>query len=199
MLERIHRGKTGALFIASATAGAMTAGASPTQIGSLSALCEEPRPGVPDHRRSPRRRRRSRPDGQGYPRGPEENDVRLVQRRGGRTPARDRAVRDRRSRAGAVRQTSRSAPRAVGLRRGKSRLMTDSRPPGDRQVDDLRQQLRALGYLDAGVDRFVLAPALGARRPASDCRSGERADRRPRCAAASARPRRSGSTIGFRV
>ena len=43
--------------------------------------------------------------------------------------------------------------------------MTDSRPPGDRQVDDLRQQLRALGYLDAGVDRFVLAPALGARRP----------------------------------
>ncbi|HEX2455606.1 MAG TPA: alkaline phosphatase family protein [Vicinamibacterales bacterium] len=44
-------------------------------------------------------------------------------------------------------------------------MAVDSRPPGDRQVDDLRQQLRALGYLDAGVDRFVLAPALGARRP----------------------------------
>jgi len=45
--------------------------------------------------------------------------------------------------------------------------MTDSHPPRDQQVDALRQQLRALGYLDAGVDRFVLAPALGARRPMS--------------------------------
>lgn len=36
--------------------------------------------------------------------------------------------------------------------------------PDDR-VDDLRQQLRALGYLDAGVDRFVLGPAKSARRP----------------------------------
>lgn len=35
----------------------------------------------------------------------------------------------------------------------------------DDRVDDLRQQLRALGYLDAGVDRFVLAPARGARGP----------------------------------
>jgi len=30
-------------------------------------------------------------------------------------------------------------------------------------IDDLRQRLRSLGYLDAGVDRFVLAPACGAR------------------------------------
>lgn len=37
----------------------------------------------------------------------------------------------------------------------------------DRRVDDLRRQLRALGYLDAGVDRFVLGPARGARRPAA--------------------------------
>jgi hypothetical protein len=35
----------------------------------------------------------------------------------------------------------------------------------DRRVDDLRQQLRALGYLDAGVDRFVLGPARSARSP----------------------------------
>lgn len=35
----------------------------------------------------------------------------------------------------------------------------------DSRVDDLRQQLRSLGYLDAGVDRFVLAPARQARRP----------------------------------
>ena len=35
----------------------------------------------------------------------------------------------------------------------------------DPRVDDLRQQLRALGYLDAGVDRFLLAPARGTRGP----------------------------------
>lgn len=34
-------------------------------------------------------------------------------------------------------------------------------------VDDLRRQLRALGYLDAGVDRFLLAPAQETRRPAA--------------------------------
>jgi hypothetical protein len=36
----------------------------------------------------------------------------------------------------------------------------------DPRVDELRQQLRSLGYLDAGVDRFVLAPAVRSRRPA---------------------------------
>ena len=35
----------------------------------------------------------------------------------------------------------------------------------DRRVDELRQQLRELGYLDAGVDRFVLGPARAARPP----------------------------------
>ena len=39
--------------------------------------------------------------------------------------------------------------------------------PDDPRVDDLRKQLRSLGYLDAGVDRFVLAPARSARRPAA--------------------------------
>jgi hypothetical protein len=38
-------------------------------------------------------------------------------------------------------------------------------PPADERVDDLRRQLRALGYLDAGVDRFLLAPASAARGP----------------------------------
>jgi hypothetical protein len=37
--------------------------------------------------------------------------------------------------------------------------------PRRREVDDLRQQLRSLGYLDAGVDRFVLAPAARGRQP----------------------------------
>lgn len=36
----------------------------------------------------------------------------------------------------------------------------------ERRVDDLRQQLRSLGYLDAGVDRFVLGPARETRKPA---------------------------------
>jgi geranylgeranyl diphosphate synthase, type II len=40
MLERIHRGKTGALFNASATAGALSAGASPPQIAGLSAFAK---------------------------------------------------------------------------------------------------------------------------------------------------------------
>ena len=39
-LERIHRGKTGALFNASATAGALTAGASPAHIANLSAFAK---------------------------------------------------------------------------------------------------------------------------------------------------------------
>lgn len=47
---------------------------------------------------------------------------------------------------------------------------TDGRPsPADEQVrvDELRRQLRTLGYLDAGVDRFVLGPARDARRPSA--------------------------------
>jgi hypothetical protein len=38
-------------------------------------------------------------------------------------------------------------------------------PDQDRRVDELRQQLRQLGYLDAGVNRFVLGPATAARDP----------------------------------
>ena len=40
MLERIHRGKTGALFVAAASAGALTAGASSDAIGSLAAYAK---------------------------------------------------------------------------------------------------------------------------------------------------------------
>ena len=35
--------------------------------------------------------------------------------------------------------------------------------PDPARVDELRQRLRSLGYLDAGVDRFVLGPARGTR------------------------------------
>jgi hypothetical protein len=37
----------------------------------------------------------------------------------------------------------------------------------DPRVDELRQRLRSLGYLDAGVDRFVLGPARATRRPSA--------------------------------
>jgi hypothetical protein len=37
----------------------------------------------------------------------------------------------------------------------------------DPRVDELRQRLRSLGYLDAGVNRFVLGPARATRGPAS--------------------------------
>jgi Type I phosphodiesterase / nucleotide pyrophosphatase len=39
--------------------------------------------------------------------------------------------------------------------------------PPDPRVDELRQQLRSLGYLDAGVDRFLLGSARQAGRPLS--------------------------------
>ncbi|MEO8077500.1 MAG: hypothetical protein ABI818_14315, partial [Acidobacteriota bacterium] len=38
-------------------------------------------------------------------------------------------------------------------------------PVHDPRVDELRLRLRALGYLDAGVNRFVLGPAVESRRP----------------------------------
>jgi len=38
-------------------------------------------------------------------------------------------------------------------------------PEPDKRVDELRQQLRSLGYLDAGVDRFVLGAARERRGP----------------------------------
>ena len=37
----------------------------------------------------------------------------------------------------------------------------------DQRVDELRRQLRSLGYLEAGVDRFVLGPARERRGPAA--------------------------------
>ena len=40
MLERIHRGKTGALFVAAATCGALTAGAGPEPIAALTAYAK---------------------------------------------------------------------------------------------------------------------------------------------------------------
>src|SRR6476469_7884912 len=38
-------------------------------------------------------------------------------------------------------------------------------PAEELHVDELRQRLRSMGYLDAGVNRFVLGPASDRRRP----------------------------------
>ena len=43
---------------------------------------------------------------------------------------------------------------------------SEGRSPSDK-VDELRRQLRSLGYLEAGVDRFVLGPAQERRAPAA--------------------------------
>ncbi len=44
--------------------------------------------------------------------------------------------------------------------------MTENEPEtDDTRVDELRQQLRSLGYLDAGVDRFLLAPTKETHGP----------------------------------
>jgi hypothetical protein len=42
-------------------------------------------------------------------------------------------------------------------------VTSDQPAKGQIEVGELRDRLRALGYLDAGVDRFVLAPASGER------------------------------------
>ena len=74
---------------------------------------------------------------------------------------------DGRPRPRPVRQACRQAPRAVRLRGGAQRLTLMTSPPSDDpRIDELRQRLRSLGYLDAGVDRFVLGPARATRRPA---------------------------------
>ena len=59
-LEQIHRGKTGALFVASAAAGALTAGAGPDQQQWLAAFAKNLGLALPDHRRLARRRGRPR-------------------------------------------------------------------------------------------------------------------------------------------
>jgi Type I phosphodiesterase / nucleotide pyrophosphatase len=64
------------------------------------------------------------------------------------------------------RERSAPAKRRARERVGESegRSPSDTRDP---RIDDLRQRLRSLGYLDAGVDRFVLGPARGTRSPAA--------------------------------
>ena len=59
------------------------------------------------------------------------------------------------------RERSEPATRRASERAGEA----EGGSPSER-VDELRRQLRSLGYLDAGVDRFVLGPAQERRGPA---------------------------------
>jgi hypothetical protein len=60
------------------------------------------------------------------------------------------------------RERSEPAKRRASERVGES----EGQSPSDR-VDELRRQLRSLGYLDAGVDRFVLGPVGGRQTPSA--------------------------------
>ena len=160
--------RPGALFSAAATAGALTAGAPAESIAALQAFAKnlglafqiiddlldvEGDPAV---------------TGKPVREDAEEDHVRVVQRTGRGPAARHRAVPHRRPRAGAVRPARGAAARALGVRGGEDRASRVATPPDPRlrEVDDLRQQLRSLGYLDAGVDRFVLG--AGARHRGAD-------------------------------
>ncbi len=91
MLERIHRGKTGALFVAAATSGALTAGAGRGSDWRARRVRQEPRARVPDHRRPARRRRRPGRDRQG---GPRRTRGRRRSCRSAASPARDSSPRE---------------------------------------------------------------------------------------------------------
>ena len=113
LLERIHRGKTGALFNASAVAGALTAGADVDSVAALSAFAKnlglafQIIDDLLDVEGDPAQ------TGKAIRKRCQKDDVRVVQRRRRRAPARRGAVPDRRPRAGAVRPARRPAPRAV--------------------------------------------------------------------------------------
>ena len=171
----------------------------PTRSRALDGVREEPRPRVPDRRRPARRRGQPGRNRQGRPRRREEDDVRVVQRRRRRAAARRRAVPDRGPRAGAVRARAdrlRELSAFVAATEPGSTCRADTPPEHDTRVDDLRQQLRALGYLDAGVDRFVLGAGARRARPVGHRAAREPAHRPARRRCCSGRPRRSGSARG---
>src|SRR5262249_32377780 len=104
-------------------------------------VCKEPRPGVADRRRSARRRRDGGGNRQGRSRRRAQDDVRVVQRHRGRAAARRGAVRDGRSRAGAVRDEGGSAAGTVRVRRRAA-------PLGPRITRITRKCRRATDYTD---------------------------------------------------
>ena len=106
LLERIHRGKTGALFNASAVAGALTASADGDSIAALSAFAKnlglafQIIDDLLDVEGNPIE------TGKAIRQDAEKDHVRVVQRRHGRTSARRRAVPDGRASPDAVRKAA---------------------------------------------------------------------------------------------
>ena len=92
-LERIHRLKTGVLFGAAATGGALAAGANVSQVSALAAYAKNLGLAFRNRRRPARRRGGARRDRQADAHGSEEDHLRLVQRDRGRTTAGHRTVR----------------------------------------------------------------------------------------------------------
>ena len=144
--------------------------------------------------------------GKGGPRGREEDDVRVVQRRGGRAAARDGAVPDSRSGAGAVRAARGSPARAVGVRGGAG--TSDVTAPGqDRDRDGSPTEARhrraapaaALARLSRRRRRPVRAGAGPAGRAGTVWHraAGQPAHRRAR--AAPARTRGGGRASAARM
>jgi hypothetical protein len=178
--------------VAAAACGAVTAGAAAESIAALSAYAKNLGLAfqIVDDLLDVAGDRAHR---QGRPRRRAQDDVRLVQRRRRRAAARGGAVPD-----GGSRARRRSAPGRIACASSPPSSRSDAcerRPrTGRPRVDDLRQQLKSLGYLDAGVDRFLLAPARGTRVPsrwprARACASGAR--RRAPRPGGGARPRRA--------
>ena len=168
LLERIHRGKTGALFNASAVAGAMTAGADADSIAALSAFAKnlglafqiiddlldvEGNPIETGKAIRKDARKTTFVSFSGVT-GAHQLAAELCQ-------TADRALTPFGRRADKLRELS-----AFVAARQHVTLMT-SHQGDDPRVDELRQRLRSLGYLDAGVDRFVLGPARATRRPSA--------------------------------
>ena len=120
-LERIHRGKTGALFVAAATCGARHRRRRGGADRGAVRVREEPRPGISDRGRPARRRGGSGAHRQSGPRRRAQDDVRVVQRRrrarasSRRSSARPRIARSRRSarRADRLRELSAFVPKQL--------------------------------------------------------------------------------------
>ncbi len=161
LLERIHRGKTGALFNASAVAGALD--------GRRRQPTRSPR-SRPSRRTSASRSRSSTTcsTSRAIPPRPARRRARTrARRRSCRSAASPARTSSRRSCARpptARWRRSAGAPTACASCRrlspaAASRQIMPAPSGDDPRVDDLRQRLRSLGYLDAGVDRFVLGSA----------------------------------------
>ena len=162
-LERIHRGKTGALFVGAAACGGIVAGAPPEWISALTGYAKNL--GLAFQIIDDLLDVEGRPEETGKAVRGDARKTTFVsfsgvagarQLAGELCETADRALAPFGSKADRLRELS----AFVAARRLTQDMAEDVQ---DDRVNDLRRQLKALGYLDVGVDRFLLAPASGAR------------------------------------